>query len=280
MTKVLVLILALLSTNVFGQKDPSKLAQSIVEEGKLLYKSEIASWHGTDLFLEKYKDRSNVGGYLSYTEGVTTKNIFFSKSTEPKIIGTISFDSTFNEKTAQVDLNERDFTLLEKDLFEIRKIALTEINSDTLFKKYNNTSLNLIPIIIRDDKKVYVLTGPQQNGVVIFGNDYVLLFDKNNKLKSKQQLHKNIIPIPYKNDDKQTQATMHSHLPETGDLITATDVCTLILYGKYAKWKTHNVVSAKYLNIWNCETNQLNVISMETVKKINKDQEERNKSKQ
>jgi hypothetical protein len=72
---------------------------------------------------------------------------------------------------------------------------------------------------------------------------------------------------------------MHSHLPETGDYITATDICTLMLYEKFAKWKTHNVVSKKYLNIWNCETDQLTVISMEAVDKINKDQEKRNKSK-
>jgi len=46
-------------------------------------------------------------------------------------------------------------------------------------------------------KKVYVLTGPQQNGVVIFGNDYLLTFDKNNKLTLKKQLHRNIISIKF-----------------------------------------------------------------------------------
>jgi hypothetical protein len=36
---------------------------------------------------------------------------------------------------------------------------------------------------------------------------------------------------------------MHSHLPETGDFITPTDICTLMPYEKFANWKTHNVVS-------------------------------------
>ena len=31
----------------------------------------------------------------------------------------------------------------------------------------------------------------------------------------------------------------------------ATDICTLMLYEKFAKWKQHNVVSKNYLNIWN-----------------------------
>jgi hypothetical protein len=45
-----------------------------------------------------------------------------------------------------------------------------------------------------------------------------------------------------------------------------------MLYEKFAKWKTHQVVSQKYLNIWNCETDELVVISKETMDKINKDQ--------
>lgn len=282
MNKTLTIILALTTLSVFGQKNPTKEAQPIVAEGKLLYKSEMASWYGTDLFLENYKDRKNIGGYFSYTDNDISKCIFFSKSDNPKVIGTISFDSTYNVKTAKTDLTERDFTTNENDLYVIRKMALLEANADTLFKTYKNTKLNFIPLINGNEKKVYVLTGPQQNGVVIFGNDYLLTFDKNNKLTLKKQLHKNIIPIYYGGKDeegKQIEVTMHSHSPETGDFITATDICTLMLYEKFAKWKTHNVVSKKYLNIWNCETNQLIVITMDAVNKINKDQKKRNKKK-
>jgi len=282
MNKTLTIILTLLTLSVFGQKNPTEEAQPIVEEGKLLYKSEMASWYGTDLFLENYKDRDKVGGYFSYSENNNSKCIFFSKSENPKVIGTISFDSTYNVKTAKTDLSQRDFTTYENDIYAIRRIALAEIKSDTLFKTYKNMNLNLIPLINGNEKKVYVLTGPEQNGVVIFGNDYLLTFDKNNKLTLKKQLHKNIIPINFggkEEEGKKIEGTIHSHLPETGDFITATDICTLMLYEKFAKWKTHNVVSKKYLNIWNCETDQLTVISMDAAKKINKDQEKRNKKK-
>jgi hypothetical protein len=282
MNKVLTLILTFLSLTVFGQKNPTEKAQPIVAEGKLLYKSEMASWYGTDLFLENYKQRENIGGYFSYTENEIAKCIFFSKTENPKVIGTISFDNTYNIKTAKTDFTERDFTKAENDLYEIRKLALAEIQSDTLFKTYENTNLNIIPLINKNEKKVYILTGPKNNDVVIFGNDYLLTFNNDNKLTLKKQLHKNIIPIEYGKkvaDGKEVEATIHSHLPETGDFITATDICTLMLYEKFAKWKLHNVVSKKYLNIWNCETNELNVISMEVVEKINKDQEKRNKKK-
>jgi hypothetical protein len=266
-------------TLVFSQKSPTEEAAPIVEEGKKLYHSEMASWYGTDLFLEQYKDRQNVGGYFSYKDGDTSRCIFFSKQEQVKVVGAISLDSTYNTQTAVINLNERTFSENELNLYIIRKKALELINDDTLFKTYQNTNLNLIPLINGDDKKVYVLTGPEKSGVVIFGNDYLITFGKENEITSKKQLHKNIIPIYYgKEEADQTNiGAMHSHLPETGEFITATDICTLMLYSKFAKWNQHNVVSKSYLNIWNCITNQLTVIPMSTIQKINEDQKKRKK---
>lgn len=277
MYKTLTIIFTLCTLTIVAQKNPDKEAEPIVAEGKLLYKSEMASWYGTDLFVENYKNSQNIGGYFSYTENGISKCIFFSKSDNPKAIGTISFDDTYNLKTAKIDLTERDFTKYEDDIYQIRKLALDEINTDSnLFKQYENSNLNLIPLIEGKEKKVYVLTGPNTNGVVLFGNDYLLTFDKNNQLVLKKSLHKNLIPINYGVKDKNgkplvSEEAMHSHLPETGDFITATDICTLMLYAKFAKWKTHTVVSKKYMNTWICTTNELTVMTREAAEKISKD---------
>jgi hypothetical protein len=281
--KTITLLVTFLTLTAFGQSKLDKEAAEIVAEGKRLFQSEMASWYGTDLFLEKYTERENIGGYFSYVENDVAKCVFFSKAATPQVIGTMSFDSSYDVKTATTDLTGREFTPIETDLYTIRKLALQEIQTDTLFKRYNNTNLNLVPLINGKEKKVYVLTGPTQSGVVIFGNDYLLTFDRNNKLTSKKELHKNIIPIEYggkMEEGKEIESTLHSHLPESGDYITATDVCTLMLYGKFTKWKSHHVVSQKYLNIWNCETNELNVIPMKTIEKINEDQKKRNKKKE
>jgi len=279
---IVIFLFTIIHLNIFGQSNPTKKAQPIVEEGKKLYKSEMASWYGTDLFLEAYKDRAKIGGYFSYSEKEVSKCIFYSKKESPNVIGTITFDSTFAIKNATLDLEERDFISLEKDLYEIRKKAAIAIRTDTLFKTYENTNLNLIPLINGKQKKVYILTGPKVSDVVIFGNDYLITFDKNNEIKSKKALHKNIIPIYYgeeHNDGKQAIGAMHSHLPETGDFMTATDICTLMLYSKFTDWKTHNVVSKKYLNIWNCEKNILTVIPMDTIRKIDEHEEKSKKKK-
>jgi len=277
----LILLTLFITLSCISQDSIELKTQPIVNEGKQLYKSEMASWYGTDLFLEKFKDRQKIGGYFSYVEENIAKCIFFSKTDNPKVIGTISFDSSYNIQTAVVSMLERDFSEIEYTLFKIRSNALSTINSDTLFKTYPNTSLNLIPIVWNNEKKVYVLTGPQNSGVVIIGNDYLLNYDENNNLKTLKRLHKNIIPINYGKTEngKEAVTTMHSHLPETGDFITPTDICTIMLYEKFAKWEQHIVVSANYYSIWNCKTDQLFTMTMAAIKKINEHQTGKKKKK-
>lgn len=278
MKKIFVLFISVASSFIaLGQDKIEKQTALIVAEGKKLYRSEMASWYGTDIFLEKFSDRrENIGGYFSYTDNNISKCIFFSKAENPKVIGTISFDSTYNVNTAKVDGTARDFTSNEFDLYTIRKLALAEIISDTLFETYKNTELNLIPLIDKEEKSVFVLTGPKSSGAVIIGNDYLLTFDKKNKLLKKKRLHKNIMSIKYM-EDKDEAVTMHSHSPETGDYITATDICTLLLYEKYAKWKQHIVISADYVCLWDCNTDRLVTLTRKAWDKIAKDQEERHK---
>ncbi len=266
----------------FAQLTPTELAAPIVAEGKLLYRSEMASWYGTDLFLENYKNRTNIGGYFSYTDNEISKCIFYSKTKTPKVIGTISFDSTYNTGTAKTDLSERAFTKMEEDLFIIRQLAAVIMKEDTLFKSYENTNFNLIPFIYNNAKSVYILTGPTGHGVVIFGNDYLISFNNDNKYVNKKQLHKNIISVGYATESGENTdvvGAMHTHTPETGDFITATDICTLMLYEKFAKWKQHIVVSEKYMNLWNCETNSLIVLPKEIVDSIDQEKTTRKKKK-
>lgn len=272
-------LLILASTASHAQNNAQ--TDSIVAEGKSMYRSEMASWYGTDIFLEKFKDQqNNIGGYFSY---VTANNmascLFFSKGDDPKVLVSITFDSTYNLDAAKADGAQREFLPNEKELYIIRKKAYDLISEDTLFKSYENTKLNLVPMITNNQKKVYVLTGPAVSGVVVFGNDYLVSFDNNNNITGKKQLHRNIIPVEYGNSSEPNQVgTMHMHLPETGEYITATDICTLMLYGELAKWEQHIVVSEKYMNIWHCKTNQLVVVPSTAFDNINDDKKKKRKN--
>lgn len=257
--------IALIGLKSLGQSKIDKETAAILEEGKMLYKSEMASWYGSDIFMEKYKEHEKIGGYLSYTENDISKCIFYSNGETPVALGTITFDNTFNIETAKTDFAERDLTKSEFDLYKIRTEALRIINSDTLYKLYKNTNLNLIPIINNKERKVFVLTGPTNNGVMIFGNDYLLTFDKNSKLLKQKQLHRTLIPIEF-GDKQEIESSIHSHVLD--DLITSTDICTLMLYGRFAKIKTHYVMSKKYVSIWDCKKETLVVMTREAFDKI------------
>jgi hypothetical protein len=249
------------------ERDLVKIAANIVAEADILYKSEWASWNGTDIFSEKCKTRRTLaGGYISYDTGKGLTNVFFSKDAEPKILSTISFEYGFNPQKYTLDTADRKFTKQEKELYIIRQAVIADMYKDTIYKNYKNASLNPVPVISNRERKVYVLTGPDISGVVIFGNDYLIKFDKNNNITSKKTLHKNIIPANYTkagSSGKELQvASMHSHLPETGGFITATDICTLRLY----------VMSKNYVSIWDCKKNILAIMTMEAWKRIGEHQ--------
>jgi hypothetical protein len=95
---------------------------------------------------------------------------------------------------------------------------------------------------------------------MIFGNDYLLTFNDSSELINKRQLHKNIIAFNYGNKKNHTSdIPIHNHLPPTGDFITPTDICTLMLYEKFAKWEQHLVVSKNYISTWDCNKNILKI---------------------
>ena len=268
------LVLFLLSIKVFGQDTP----RAIVAEGKMLYRSEAASWFGTDIFMEKLKDKKiSIGGYFSYPEASGAKCVFFSKEAIPKTVAVITFDSLYNVQGAQLDSIPRILTDYEVDLLLIRKKALEAIEVDTLFKSYKNTNLNVIPVIDKLGRRVYVLSGPSVSNVIVFGNDYRIDFNSKNEITAKRQLHKNIIPQEY--GKQVTTAGFHSHLPSTGDYITATDICTLMLYERFPDWGQYYVMSKNYVSIWNCKKNELFTMTRKAWERISDDQKKRHPEK-
>lgn len=245
-----------------------KEKEAILAEAWLLYNSERASWHGTDIFLEKFPvKKEKMGGYFSYSEGNVHTCIFYDREAVPNVLASVKFNDSFVVEAAEIDSITRKLNTFEADLYTIRQKAFELSKTDTLFKRYEKTSLNLIPLIANNKKKVYMLTGPSASGVVIFGNDYLVEFDKKNNVRSKKALHKNLIPIKYTNSTDE-KATIHNHLDESGYLMTATDICTLLLYSPYTQWQQHYVVSKKYVSIWDCDKENLTVLTKKAWDKI------------
>jgi hypothetical protein len=262
---------------VYAQKEYiAKMTDSIENEGKTLYLSEMASWYGTDIFLAKCKSKvPRIGGYLSYDTGSGMNNIFFSKDAQPVVLATMSFPYAPRPDNCQLDSTERKLTATEAGLYKIRSIAMGELraNKDTIFRFYKNTGTNPVPIIINGQKRVSFLTSPHENGIIIFGNDYLTTFDTNDQIIGTKRLHKNLISIPTVKSPGDTSrsvsvAGVHTHVAETGEFITATDICTLMLYERFTTWKQYFVVSPTYISIWDCTKNSLTAITKEAWDKI------------
>lgn len=183
--KLLVVILTFYMFPAIGQE---KEKEAVLKEGMLLYNSERASWHGTDIFLAKFPEkREKIGGYFSYSVGKVHTCLFFDNETSPNVLATIEFNDSFVVEAAEVNSSSRKLNALETNLYTIRQKALTLARNDTLFKSYDNTNLNFIPVITANgNKKVYALTGPSKMGVVIFGNDYLIEFDNKITLNLKK----------------------------------------------------------------------------------------------
>jgi len=107
---------------------------------------------------------------------------------------------------------------------------------------------------------------------VVFGNDYLITFDNKGEIKEKKALHHNIIIIDATGKEgKELSASMHTHLPKTGELMTATDLCTLMLYCPYVQWRQHYVVTSKYVSLYDCEDG-FAVMTKKTWDRINSSQ--------
>lgn len=261
--------------SLWAEKDLAAIANQIVGEGKTLYRTDMASWNGTDILMARYallKER--VGGYFSYLKGDESICVFYNKEEPSLVLLTITFDSTQNVAGAIADTTARPFSSLELDLYTMGKKAREVMTDDTLFKFYKGASPNIIPILYKGEKKVYIVSGATKSGVVLLGNDYLLTFGKNNELLSRKKIHRNLIPIESREGDT-ASVSMHSHVAETDMFITPTDICTIMEYQKAEHWSQHYVISPEYVSIWTCRKNHLLILTRKAWDRINKATDQR-----
>ena len=262
MIKLLTISMLLISFNVFGQTPITPEIQETINEGKLLFMLDKALWYGTEMLTDSFQLIDKTSAYILYSQNDQTKAVFVSKDIKPKVIASFTLDSLLNPKTMTIDFKDRKLSLIETNLLLMQQIAMVEIAHDTLFKPYPNSNFDLLPIITNEYKKVIVITSPTKEGRVIFGNDYEIIFDKNNNIKSKKAIHSGAFPIRYGSievNGKKIEGSMHRHDENTDPMLTSTDICTLLTYAAYAKWKEYFVISKTFLSTWDCIKNELHI---------------------
>lgn len=239
-----------------AQIDPA--VDSILREGKMLYRLETAAWNGSDLYRKYFPDLlQQTAGYITYRDGENTRCIFYSEGAPSRVLSDIIFDQTFNTFTADIDSTQRLLSTQELALANLRQKALQQMKNDTLFKSYPQATFNLIPVIENHRKRVYILTIPETDSVVLMGNDYLIEFGDDDVAKAKRAFHQGIYRFHYKPGD---EVSLHNHDALSGRYITATDICILMLYERYTPWKQHVVVSSESASVWDIATEELTVM--------------------
>jgi hypothetical protein len=259
------LLLATVSLSARGRK-----TGRILDEGKQLYRLERASWHGTDILMEMFPERASVpGGQLSYfDEEGRAVNIFWHKGNPSQIVWRLRFDDPSHTFASEIDTLGGAASPEELGLINMIEDAkrMVRENKDDFFSFYQNTSLNFIPLVDGGRRNVFVITAPHSHGVVLLGNDYRLTYDKKNRLKKKEKLHNGLITLQARSgeQDKPIEATMHSHV--LSELITSTDICTLLLYRDFVEWRQHYVIGKEYVSVFNLDTEDVATITTEAFK--------------
>ncbi|WP_299684607.1 hypothetical protein [uncultured Dokdonia sp.] len=269
---LLVAIAILVTTASFGQKKKIKrLKKETMAIAMEMYKSELASWHSTDVLGDKLRAIPNLGGYLSYTDGDETIAIYYDQSEDINILYELKYSQILELKDVYtLDTIPRKATTLEKRLLKTRNVArnLVQNNEDQFFSFYENVGWNFVPLLIDDKVTVYSIAGPQLSGQVLIGNDYKFEFDKKDAFVSKSKIHKSLLTFSYGDEDKETEQVLHSHIVEDYPIISETDICTLMLYEPYVTWKQHTVISDSYVSIFILKEKQLIVMTRKAWDKI------------
>jgi len=226
------------------------------------------------MFMGKFpKKQAESGGYFSYVDGKRITCLFFSNDSIPKTVVTMPFDTTYNDHTAKVDTVHRSLTENENSLLAIRQEAWDRIQSDSTFQFYNGLIPNIVPLADTKGKRAYIFTAPSMDSIVVFGNDYLLTFDTGNKIQDIKRIHKNVTPIEYgkKRNGNLITSTTHMHFPETGNMLTPSDICTIMLYEKTAGWQEHIAISRNAVSIWNCQKDKLANMSLDAWQKSSRE---------
>ena len=270
-----------------SQKKYDKEKEKILGEGFALYTLILANWMSNDLYYENEFNTRIVKGYLSYkgnkdslvtifwreidTLSAEYKAKNFTQVGDTGILATKKVVKDLERRVivkefayahmqakqsnAHIIEEERAPTDFEKMLMDYRAMVYKEMNSDTIFfKHYKEVQLKAIPFDAGKEIKVFVYSTTLHEGVIPFGGDYLLVYDKKEKkLKTKIDYHKELVFLPTKYKGKQydaSKAADHVHVEGASELITPTDIATLLLYKSRLEWDELHVLSKKSTSIF------------------------------
>lgn len=268
---MLCLLAGVMGAGVYGQGSLERQRQQAVLEGREMFFLEMAAWQGTDVMRDYLEGRS-LKGYLAYRIGDSIRTIFYDDGSPERIALALHLDSTASPGSRRADTVSRAATSKELVLIRMREAITKEIEEDDagFFSFYENTGLNIV-LLPGSPNVGYVLTAPHTSGVILFGNDYRFEFDEAGRLLRRKKVHEGIYIMEI---DGREAVAGHVHEGKEPDLITSTDICTLMLYSQFTFWTFHVVKSDQYVSSWNIKEQALHIFTRKVWERLYADGEQ------
>lgn len=243
-----------------GKLSERKLQQkldSILIEGNLLYYYEKATWVAYDMAVQQPDIRNKFESYLTYQTGKSIKTIILGKNLE-NCVAEYTFITDYDTPDI-VQLTERALTTYEKKLIYMRERILGQLGNDEYDVRIpEGFSLNFVLLPYGKKYKMYVLTGTSQSNVIPFGNDYLFITDDYGNIERWRKFHTGIIPAQTEFEGAKVRELTHSHVKDN-PLISATDICTFMLYGPLYDLERFSVYADGRYMTYDLESNTISV---------------------
>ena len=248
-------------------QDLRAVADSILEEGKLLYHIELADRHSEETFNQRFT-KENIQHRLSYSDGSSIYTLFFTEKGKT-VRFAFTYPGTGKPTEYEVSGEERSPTKLEKRLFKcLAKTEKRMVKDTATIKQYPNFHHRKIFLAEESGIRVFLLPNSIFKHVVPIGNDFQFQFSRNGRLKRMIQLHKKFLAIesnPELEDDEEVVSGAHAQAANFSPYIHATDVCTLLLYRPYIAWSKHVVFHDRFVSFFDLQNEALEIVPASAV---------------
>lgn len=256
-TLILVLFVSMLITSTYAQQYDKKTAEAIEHDGRAIYTTIKALEISSAILRQQTANKPiNIADKFCYTNGDTAVCIFLSNDKQPVALATIKLDKALSSATAITETQPRSLTAEEREFNILQTSARQQINIPS-----NNNDVHVIPIITANEKKVYALTITITEDTFTVGSDYMLQFDKNNRLISKRKLHDSAFSLSIPPRDPRPGYSMMStrRSPKDDVYMTATEVYLMQMFKGRTNLTQYVVLSDKYISIWDFEKDELRI---------------------
>jgi hypothetical protein len=261
MRKIVWIYILLSSLKVSGQKDVTSQWQPEIMQAYQSCLLQLVVIHSNQLYpLDSMIHHGAEGAFPVYENG-RPKYVYWHLNPLPQVYATIYYDEKTGKESAKYDETKRELTPLEAFAFRMTLSVINDINADPSFKTIPNAYLTLIPLIGPDSYHVFASWKAEDQGMVIFGNDYEYTFDINSIMLSKKQNHASISYLCVDSID-QPSAPMnrigfHSHENEKTRGIITTCLQSVYTFSSLMKWKTFYFTDLTHVFAFDLQTSKV-----------------------